>query len=129
MQPLLTPDEEIRAHGSANSPLPRAVSRLRDLLGAKMVAYLGGVKETRAVTQWATGVRAPSASGERRIRDALQIAELIVELEDPGVARAWFQGMNPHLDDVAPARFMRESPSEQGGPIVLAAARSFLSNR
>ncbi len=28
------------------------VTALRDLLGAKLVAYLGKVKETRAVRQW-----------------------------------------------------------------------------
>jgi hypothetical protein len=32
---------------------------LRDLLGAKLVAYLGGVKETRAVRQWVDGSRQP----------------------------------------------------------------------
>lgn len=129
MQPLLTPGEEIRAHGSANGQLPRVVSRLREILGAKLVAYLGGVKETRAVAQWASGVRAPSALVERRLRDALQVVELIVENEDSGVARAWFHGMNPHLDDVAPARLLRESPSDKGGPTVMAAARSFVANR
>lgn len=127
MSPLLTPGEELRAHGSANSPLPRAVTRLRELLGATLVAYLGGVKETRAVAQWATGVRAPSTQVERRLRDALQIAEILVEHEDKGVVRAWFQGMNPQLDDMAPARMLRESPSEKAGPAVLAAARSFVT--
>ena len=33
------------------------VTALRDLLGAKLVAYLGRVKETRAVRQWAEGTR------------------------------------------------------------------------
>lgn len=128
MQPLLTPGKEIRAHSSANDQLPGVVSRLREILGAKLVAYLGSVKETRAVAQWASGVRAPSARIERRLRDALQVVELIVEHEDSGVARAWFQGMNPQLEDVAPVRVLRETPSETGGPTVMAAARSFVSN-
>lgn len=129
MSPLLTPGEELRAHSSANSPLPRAVTRLRELLGATLVAYLGGVKETRAVAQWATGARAPSTQVERRIRDALQVAEILVEHEDKGVVRAWFQGMNPQLDDMAPARMLRESPSEKAAPEVLSAARSFVITR
>lgn len=33
--------------------------------------------------------------------------------------------MNPHLDDVAPARVLREQDLHQGGPAVVAAARSF----
>jgi len=33
--------------------------------------------------------------------------------------------MNPQLDDVAPARVLREQPLEQAGPAVIAAARAF----
>ena len=33
------------------------VSELRELLGANLVAYLGKVKETRAIPQWAEGTR------------------------------------------------------------------------
>lgn len=40
--------------------VPELVTHLRDLLGAKLVAYLGEVKETRAVRQWADGERKPS---------------------------------------------------------------------
>jgi len=39
--------------------------------------------------------------------------------------QAWFEGMNPQLDDVAPARVLREQPLEQAGPAVIAAARAF----
>jgi hypothetical protein len=47
------------------------VKELRDLLGAKLVAYLGGVKETRAVRQWAEGTRVVSGEEDlRRLRVA-----------------------------------------------------------
>lgn len=129
MSPLLTPGEELRARNSANSPLPQAVTRLQELLGATLVAYLGEVKETRSVTQWAIGARIPSPQAERRLRDALQVAEILIEHEDKGVVRAWFQGMNPQLDDIAPARVLRESPSEKAGTAVLTAARFFVATR
>ena len=34
---------------------------MRDLLGAKLIAYIGWVKETRAVRLWAGGERRPSS--------------------------------------------------------------------
>jgi hypothetical protein len=56
---------------------------------------------------------------------AYRIATLLREKDTPGVVQAWFQGMNPRLDDVAPARLPREGDLEQVGPSVLAAARAF----
>jgi hypothetical protein len=41
------------------------------------------------------------------------------------VVAAWFQGMNPRLGDVAPARLLREAELDVAGPRVLAAARAF----
>lgn len=39
------------------------------------------------------------------------------------MVQAWFQGMNPLLDDIAPARVLREGELAEVGPSVLAAAR------
>ena len=45
---------DLRAYqDSVRLPTPELVDRLRDLLGARLVAYVGSVKETRAVRQWA----------------------------------------------------------------------------
>ena len=105
------------------------VKELRELLGAKLVAYLGGVRETRAVREWAEGSRTvQSPSDERRLRLAYQIARLIGEKDSPGVVQAWFQGLNPQLDDRSPARLLREGDVDEVGPLVLAAARAFAVN-
>lgn len=101
------------------------VGRLRDVLGARLVAYLGSVKETRAVRQWAEGDRVPSAEIMVRLRTAHHAAALLGEKDSAAVVQAWFQGMNPRLDDVAPARLLREGDLDQVGPLVLAAARAF----
>lgn len=66
------------------------------------MACLGPVSETRAVRQWAEGTR-----------------------DHPRVVQAWFQGMNPQLEDAAPARLIREGDLDEVGPRVLAAARAF----
>jgi len=95
-------------------------------MGAKLVAYLGGVRETRAVRQWAEGTRSvQDSTDERRLRLAYQVATLIAERDSPGVIQAWFQGLDPQLDDRSPARLLREGELDEVGPLVLAAARAF----
>ena len=101
------------------------VERLRDLLGARLVAYVGSVKETRAVRQWAESGRVPSAEVVLRLPAAYHAAALLREKDSSAVVQAWFQGMNPRLDDVSPARLLREGDLAQVGPVVLAAARAF----
>ncbi|MCP3425507.1 hypothetical protein NBM05_05620 [Rothia sp. AR01] len=102
------------------------ITRLLDCLGGKLTAYLGGVRETRAVRQWAEGVRKPSSESMERLRLAFQAAGMIVEAGNaPQVVQAWFQGMNPQLEDRSPARVIREGDPHAVGPEVLAAARAF----
>lgn len=59
---------------------PQLVQELRDILGAKLVACLGSVKEIRAARQWA------DADAERA-------------LDDRSVVQTWFKGTNPQLYD------------------------------
>ncbi len=101
------------------------VGRLRDVLGLALVAYLGEVKETRAVAQWAAGQRRPSAVVMTRLRTAYQAAALLGGVENAGVVQAWFVGMNPALEDMAPATVLREQDLDQAGPAVVTAARAF----
>jgi hypothetical protein len=116
----------LRAYeASVRSDVTELVSELRELLGAKLVAYLGSVSETRAVRQWADGDRKPPAEVVRRLRLAYQVAGLLAERDQPRVIQAWFQGMNPQLDDWAPARVIREGSPDEVGTLVLAAARAF----
>ena len=96
------------------------------MLGARLVAYLGSVEETRAVRQWAEGEREPSKDVRDRLRVALQVALLLAEAESSEIAQAWFQGLNPQLDDRSPARILREGELEEVGAAVVA-ARAFVT--
>jgi hypothetical protein len=118
---------DLQAHHNAMRLDPAVlVKELRDLLGAKLVAYLGGVKETRAVRQWAEGTRAVSGGEDlHRLRVAYQAARLLAERDTNEVVQAWFQGLNPALGDRAPARLLRDGDVNEVGPQVLAAARQF----
>jgi hypothetical protein len=123
---IITPTPGLGAfERSVRSDVPEVVEVLRGILGAQLVAYLGSVRETRAVRQWAEGTRRPSADVEQRLRTALHVAGVLAERDHARVAQAWFQGMNPQLDDEAPARLIREGDIDQIGSRVLAAARSF----
>jgi len=118
---------DFAAHTRAmRASFPELVSELRSVLGARLVAYLGSVKETRAVRQWAEGEREPSEEVRSRLRVALQVALPLAEADSPEIAQAWFQGLNPQLDDRSPARLLREGELDEVGPAVIAAARAFL---
>jgi hypothetical protein len=117
----------LAAHTLAvRSTFPEVVAALRDLLGPRLLAYLGSVRETRAVHQWADGVRAPSEAVQQRLRVALQVASMLAEAEGPRIAQAWLQGLNPQLEDRSPARLLREGDLQEVGPAVIGAARAFL---
>jgi hypothetical protein len=118
---------DLNAHATATrASQPELVTGLRELLGVRLVAYLGGVRETRAVRQWAEGERRiGDHDDEQRLRVAYQAALLIISRDSREVAQSWFQGLNPQLDDRSPARVLREEKPGTGGPQVLAAARAF----
>ena len=116
------------AHATRES-FAAVVCELRELLTPRLVAFIAGVRETRAVHQWAHGTRdVKSDVVERRLRLALRVALLLSELEEPRVIQAWFQGLNPHLEDRSAARLLRDGDLDEVGPAVLAAARAFVAD-
>lgn len=118
---------ELEAYERAmRAGFPDVVARLSELLGARLVAYIGSVKETRAVHEWAAGAREPANLTQRRLRVALQVAETVAALDGEEVAQAFLQGLNPQLEDRSPARLLKEGDLDEIGPQVLGAARSFM---
>lgn len=111
---------------SIRQDLPYIVTDLRVRLGAKLVAYIANVTETRAVRAWAEGERAPSPNTERRLRLAYMVAALIDRSEGDGIAATWFQGMNPQLGDRSPARVLHEDRTDEAMARVLSAAKGFV---
>lgn len=124
---LANPRPDLTAYERATrSELPTLITELAEILGHRLVAYMAGVGETRAVREWAEGRREPRDPIPNRLRLAYRVAHLIGEHDSPEVARAWFQGLNPQLDDQSPARLIREQAIEEVGPDVVAAARAFV---
>ena len=124
---LARPRPDLAAYDRAmRVDLPVAVAEAVQLLGPKLVAYVCGVAETRSVRAWAHGEYVPREPAPQRIRLALRVASLIADHDNARVAQAWFQGLNPQLDDQSPARLLRDGDLDEVGPQVLAAARAFV---
>lgn len=121
------PRPDLAAHTrSVRAAFPEVVEELREVLGAKLVAHLGSVQKTRAARQWSEGDRAPSDEVTQRLRVALQVALTRAGAESPQIAQAWFQRLNPQLEDRSPARMLREGELDEVGPAVITAVRAFL---
>ena len=112
---------------ATRAPFAFVAKKLIDILGAKLVAYIAGVRETRAVQQYAQDSRSPRQPGiEPRLRLALRVAKPISERDSNEIAQAWFMGLNPQLNDRSPARLLREGELDEVGPEIIAAARAFV---
>jgi hypothetical protein len=122
------PRPDLEAYDYATrAPFNFVAKELIDILGAKLVAYLAGVHEARAVQQYAADSRSPRAPAtERRLRLALRVAKLISSRDSKEIAQAWFMGLNPQLNDRSPARLLREGEVDEVGPEIIAAARAFV---
>ena len=124
--PLPRPD--LAAHRRAvQATFPEIVTELAEILGKKLTAYIGGVKDTRVIERWMHGGVEPYRDAEQRIRLAYQIAKTLSEHDPARVVQAWFMGLNPELQDRSPVRLLREEEVEKIGPELLNAMRAFLA--
>jgi hypothetical protein len=91
----------------------RPVRELRDILGARLVAYIGGSENTNDVQSWVDNITSPDPGYCVRLLFALDCARLVTQRDDNRVAQAWFQGINPSLSDHSPARMLRNGDPER----------------
>ena len=104
--------------------VPEIVNNLVGMIGRKLTAYVGGVKDVRAVDRWMSGGKLLH-DAEQRLRFAFQIVDMISEREAPSVVQSWLTGLNPELGDRVPVRLIRVGDLEIIGPEIMAAARVF----
>ena len=88
-------------------------------------ALLGVIvnKTERTLTRWTKAAVRPPHASEQLLRDTFQVVELLTSAESADVARAWFMGMNPQLDDESPAEALSTGRARD----VMAAARAFIN--
>lgn len=126
MSAIVEANRLVAYNESIRQTVPQIVSDLRDRLGAKLVAYIANVTETRAVRSWIEKEREPAPNTVQVLRTAFRVATLIDRSEGDGVAATWFQGMNPQLGDQSPARVLHEDRTEEARARVLKAAQGFV---
>jgi hypothetical protein len=106
-------------------PIAAIVEKLIGIIGRKLTAYVGGVRDVRAADRWMSGGEL-YGDAEKRLRFAFQLDRMLSEKEAPKVIQAWLMGLNPELGDRVPLRLMRENDLETVAPEIMGAARAFL---
>lgn len=115
---------KVDAHKQAVTMDVGGIARyLQEMYGQKLVAHMAGIDDPKRVGKWAQRDQAPRAGAEQRLRAAFQITHLLLDHDSDHVVRAWFIGMNPQLDDEAPADAIRAGQLKEA----LAAAKAFVS--
>jgi hypothetical protein len=120
-----SPRPDLEAHRKAvTAEFPEVVQGLVSILGRKLIAYIAGIKDARAIDRWLQNA-SPQKDAERRIRCAYHVASLLAASDTPPVVQAWFLGLNPELNDQVPITLLRDGDLEVDGRRVLTAARAF----
>lgn len=121
------PRPDLFAHREAlRLPVAKVVETLVQIVGRKLTAYIGGVKDVRAVDRWIAGGEL-YGDAEARLRFAFQVVRTLSDHDTPAVVQAWLTGVNPELGDRVPLRLLRERDIDAVAPAILSAARAFLA--
>lgn len=122
--PITATQKVTRAHERSVTATTADIARfLQDVLGPKLTAHVAGISNARTVAAWATGANKPRPEAEERLRLAYQVVHLIQGDESLHVVRAWLIGLNPQLNDEAPATAIRDGRFKE----VMTAARAFIA--
>lgn len=91
-------------------------------LGSTAVSLLAGAKDGKQATKWqqADGPE-PRQEARRRLMAAHRAWQMVATSENDYVARNWFIGANPRLEESSPIEALREGQIKQ----VLDAAAAF----
>jgi hypothetical protein len=120
---MTTAMERIAYKEAFRASISDVVAYLQDLFGGRLTAVIARVQDANLIGQWAQGEGEPPGETERTLRAAYQVARLLRQAESEQTVQSWFMGMNPHLDDRAPALVIGQDPRS-----VLQAARALLVN-
>lgn len=112
---------------SADGPYANKVTELVENLGKALVAFTLDA-DVSTVGRWARGTSAPkNLDVERRIENFYRAYRYLMTEDGRSPersaheVRAWLMGVNPHLDDAAPAEAIRDGDYRA----VMAAARAY----
>lgn len=94
-------DDPFSALGDARDVEVREIVRqLNGSLGATLVAALAGASDAMTAREWARhDGPEPETEASKRLCFANDVWRIVADAEGAQVARAWFTGANPWLDD------------------------------
>ncbi|NQW87525.1 MULTISPECIES: hypothetical protein [unclassified Frigoribacterium] len=112
------------AHNDSLAVSPEdIVRRLADVLGKNLLGFIVD-RDARTVSRWIADENLRLTSDvERTVRNTYQVFALLSNVEGEHTIRAWFMGMNPQLEDEAPAEALAEGRFRE----TMAAARAFVN--
>lgn len=88
--------------------LRECTRRLNARLGPTLVSALAGSLGPQHARAWVAGSALPRPAAARRLRSAYYAWCTVSEAEGEAVARMWFTGANPWLDDESPVDALRQ---------------------
>lgn len=123
--PIARQRASIAHQRAVTAPIASVVKELSSLLTRDLTAYIVKVGDAGTVSRWTTGaVTNVRPKYEQKLRLAYEIVQLLKsDGNSDQTIRAWFIGLNPHLDDDPPAEAIREGRLKE----TLAAARAFIA--
>lgn len=119
------PIDRISAHeATVKASVAEIAQEVSDLLTRDLTAYIVKVSDAGTINRWITEQVRLRTKHEQKLRLTYEIVLLLraAKYSDETI-RAWFLGLNPHLDDDPPAEAIREGRLKE----TLAAARAFIA--
>jgi hypothetical protein len=105
---------QIKRKDSGKSGVPaeaaEIVASLQGILGNRILAAMTGAADVTVVEAWARSEVEPPSEVANLLKLAWEAVELLLEVEQPSVIRAFFGGLNPLLGDRPPALVLAEDP-------------------
>lgn len=112
--------------GTARLGIREIVRQLNSALGATLVASLVGSKDPKISYRWArTDGPEPRAKALARLQLAHRAWTAVSSAEGEDVARLWFVGANPWLDEMSPIEAIKDMRAKE----VMAAATAMTEGR
>jgi hypothetical protein len=115
----MSEEADILASADSSVPTSLVVSRLVEILGARLCAVIADVKQTSAVRDWVDGVE-PTIGRARILRFAFAVAKIIEKRNGRTTAQSWFLGANHTLGDESPALVLSRASSAREVEALLA---------
>ncbi|WP_442546164.1 hypothetical protein ACSBOX_21395 (plasmid) [Arthrobacter sp. KN11-1C] len=109
---------------TAQMDIHSTAKELNEALGPTLVAVLAGVRDRKLPSAWARGDVVPRDASVTKLKTALRVWRALKLEHDEHIARSWFIGLNPLLDETTPIEALNKGMNRQ----VIEAARAFLDD-